>query len=96
MKQVTKSNKDKPIIKPVRFSRNNPKEIELLTYYENKFSSFGGIVKDLLYKQMMLEKGNVNVTYTAAAEKVIDDKEKKESYSTEIYVDKDDVSDFDC
>ena len=89
-------NKNKPILKPVYFSRSNPKEIELLSYYEDKFSSFGGIVKDLLYKQMMLEKGQINVTYTAAAEKVIDNKEKKESYSTEIYVDKDDVSDFDC
>lgn len=93
---MTKSNKNKPILKPVYFSRSNPKEIELLSYYEDKFSSFGGIVKDLLYKQMMLEKGQINVTYTAAAEKVIDNKEKKESYSTEIYVDKDDVSDFDC
>ena len=53
-------------------------------------------VKDLLYKQMMLEKGNVNVTYTTSTEKVIDNKEKEESYSTEMYVDKDDVSDFDC
>ena len=45
---------------------------------------------------MMLEKGNVNVTYTTSTEKVIDNKEKEESYSTEMYVDKDDVSDFDC
>ena len=44
----------------------------------------------------MLEKGNVNVTYTTSTEKVIDNKEKEESYSTEMYVDKDDVSDFDC
>ena len=96
MKQVKTTNKNKPIIKPVYFSRSNPKELELLTYYENKFSSFGGIVKELLYKQMMLEKGNVNVTYTTSTEKVIDNKEKEESYSTEMYVDKDDVSDFDC
>ena len=39
---------------------------------------------------------NVNVTYTTSTEKVIDNKEKEESYSTEMYVDKDDVSDFDC
>ena len=86
----------KSILKQVYFNPQNPKELELLVYYEDKFSSFGGIVKDLLYKQMMLEKGNVNVTYTTSTEKVIDNKEKEESYSTEMYVDKDDVSDFDC
>ena len=46
----------KSILKQVYFNPQNPKELELLVYYEDKFSSFGGIVKDLLYKQMMLEK----------------------------------------
>ena len=49
------------ILKQVYFNLENPKELELLVYYEDKFSSFGGIVKDLLYKQMMLEKGNISI-----------------------------------
>ena len=51
------------ILKQVYFNPQNPKEFELLAYYEDKFSSFGGIVKDLLYKQMMLEKGNISIVY---------------------------------
>ena len=53
----------KSVLKQVYFNPENPKELELLVYYENKFSSFGGIVKDLLYKQMMLENGNISVVY---------------------------------
>ena len=88
MKQVKTTNKNKPIIKPVYFSRSNPKELELLTYYENKFSSFGGIVKDLLYKQMMLENGNINVVYS--------ENTKEDDNSISKYVDKDDVEDYSC
>ena len=51
----------KSILKQVYLNPQIPKELELLVYYEDKFSSFGGIVKDLLYKQMMLEKGNINI-----------------------------------
>ena len=74
----------KSILKQVYFSPQNPKELELLTYYEDKFSSFGGIVKDLLYKQMMLERGNISVVYN----------ENKDEISK--YVDKDDVEDYSC
>ena len=74
----------KSILKQVYFNPQNPKELELLVYYENKFSSFGGIVKDLLYKQMMLEKGNISVVYN----------ENKDEISK--YVDKDDVEDYSC
>ena len=74
----------KSVLKQVYFNPENPKELELLVYYENKFSSFGGIVKDLLYKQMMLEKGNINVVYS----------ENKDEISK--YVDKDDVEDYSC
>ena len=74
----------KSILKQVYFNLENPKELELLVYYEDKFSSFGGIVKDLLYKQMMLEKGNINIVYS----------ENKDEISK--YVDKDDVEDYSC
>ena len=70
------------------FNPENPKELELLVYYENKFSSFGGIVKDLLYKQMMLENGNINVVYNENI--------KEDDNSISKYVDKDDVEDYSC
>ena len=74
----------KSILKQVYFNPQNPKEFELLVYYEDKFSSFGGIVKDLLYKQMMLEKGNISIVYN----------ENKDEISK--YVDKNDVEDYSC
>ena len=74
----------KSILKQVYFNPENPKELELLVYYEDKFSSFGGIVKDLLYKQMMLEKGNISVVYN----------ENKDEISK--YVDRNDVEDYSC
>ena len=74
----------KSILKQVYFNPQNPKELELLVYYEDKFSSFGGIVKDLLYKQMMLEKGNISIVYN----------DNKNEISK--YVDKDDVEDYSC
>ena len=78
----------KSILKQVYFNPQNPKELELLTYYEDKFSSFGGIVKDLLYKQMMLEKGNIRIVYNENRDKDIDEISK--------YVDKNDVEDYSC
>ena len=72
------------ILKQVYFNLENPKELVLLVYYEDKVSSFGGIVKDLLYKQMMLEKGNISVEYN----------ENKDEISK--YVDKNDVEDYSC
>ena len=74
----------KSILKQVYFNPENPKELELLVYYEDKFSSFGGIVKDLLYKQMMLEKGNISIAYN----------ENKDEISK--YVDRNDVEDYSC
>ena len=70
------------------FNLENPKELELLVYYEDKFSSFGGIVKDLLYKQMMLEKGNISIVYNENRDKDKDEISK--------YVDKNDVEDYSC
>ena len=78
----------KSILKQVYFNLENPKELELLVYYEDKFSSFGGIVKDLLYKQMMLEKGNISIVYNENRDKDKDEISK--------YVDKDDVEDYSC
>lgn len=76
------------ILKQVYFNLENPKELELLVYYEDKFSSFGGIVKDLLYKQMLLEKGNISIVYNENKDKDKDEISK--------YVDKDDVEDYSC
>ena len=76
------------ILKQVYFNLENPKELELLVYYEDKFSSFGGIVKDLLYKQMMLEKGNISIVYNDNRDKNKDEISK--------YVDKNDVEDYSC
>lgn len=78
----------KSILKQVYFNLENPKELELLVYYEDKFSSFGGIVKDLLYKQMLLEKGNISIVYNENKDKDKDEISK--------YVDKDDVEDYSC
>lgn len=78
----------KSVLKQVYFNPENPKELELLVYYENKFSSFGGIVKDLLYKQMMLENSNINVVYSENI--------KEDDNSISKYVDKDDVEDYSC
>ena len=78
----------KSILKQVYFNSENPKELELLVYYEDKFSSFGGIVKDLLYKQMMLEKGNISIVYNENRDKDKDEISK--------YVDKNDVEDYSC
>ena len=78
----------KSVLKQVYFNPENPKELELLVYYENKFSSFGGILKDLLYKQMMLENGNINVVYS--------ENTKEDDNSISKYVDKDDVEDYSC
>ena len=78
----------KSILKQVYFNLENPKELELLVYYEDKFSSFGGIVKDLLYKQMMLEKGNISIVYNENRDKDKDEISK--------YVDKNDVEDYSC
>lgn len=76
------------ILKQVYFNLENPKELELLVYYEDKFSSFGGIVKDLLYKQMLLEKGNISIVYNENKDKDKDEISK--------YVDKNDVEDYSC
>ena len=76
------------ILKQVYFNLENPKELELVVYYEDKFSSFGGIVKDLLYKQMMLEKGNISIVYNENRDKDKDEISK--------YVDKNDVEDYSC
>lgn len=43
--------------RPVYFNLNNSREKELNDWIESKFTSFGGLVKDLLYLQMQREKG---------------------------------------
>ena len=45
-------------------------------------------MKDLLYKQMMLEKGNISIVYNENRDKDKDEISK--------YVDKNDVEDYSC
>lgn len=46
-------------MKPVYFNLDDEKEKEISDWLDSKFSSFGGLVKDLLYLQMLQEKGLV-------------------------------------
>lgn len=48
--------------RPVYFNLNDPREKELNDWIERKFTSFGGLVKDLLYLQMQREKGFISDT----------------------------------
>lgn len=51
--------------RPVYFNLNDPREKELNDWINGKFTSFGGLVKDLLYLQMQREKGFIKeVTVT--------------------------------
>lgn len=51
--------------RPVYFNLNDPREKELNDWINSKFTSFGGLVKDLLYLQMQREKGFIKeVTVT--------------------------------
>lgn len=45
------------IMKPVYFNLEDKKEREISEWLDEKFSSFGGLVKDLLYLQMQQERG---------------------------------------
>lgn len=59
-------NKEKSrVARPVYFNLNDPREKELNDWINGKFTSFGGLVKDLLYLQMQREKGVIKeVTVT--------------------------------
>lgn len=90
-------------MKPVYFNSANPKEKEILDWLDNKFSSFGGMVKDLLYQEMLREKngvGRVVIETTnealAPVKNEIQDDEENTIKDTYDYVDASDVEDYDC
>lgn len=76
-------------MKPVYFNLEDEKEREISEWLDNKFSSFGGLVKDLLYIQMQQEKGIIKQIVRVEENNKIDNE-----ISTDI-VDID-VSDIDC
>lgn len=90
----------KPILKPIYFNPKNPKELEILAHFEGKFSSFGGIVKDLLYERMQIEKGLMTATYNsdkvAPIKHIDNDIEITESYDVNKYVDENMIEDMEC
>lgn len=85
-------------MKPVYFNLDDEKEKEISDWLDSKFSSFGGLVKDLLYLQMLQEKGLVQRVDAA----VQNNSEVKEVENTEIeydhnyYCNSDEADDFPC
>mgnify|MGYP000304401622 CR=1 FL=1 len=85
------SNQKTKVSKPVYFNLNNPKEKEMIEWLDDKFTSYGGLVKDLLYQEMMREKqGLRKVEYKEVNES--DEKNKE----CEIILTKEDVAEYDC
>lgn len=78
------------IMKPVYFNLEDEKEREISEWLDEKFSSFGGLVKDLLYLQMQQEKGLIKHVST----KVENNSDPNEEISMDIS--DIDVSDIDC
>ena len=76
-------------MKPVYFNLEDEKEREISEWLDEKFSSFGGLVKDLLYLQMQQERGII---------KHIVKPQETESVSNEVNTDINDidVSNIDC
>ena len=85
-------------MKPVYFNLDDKKEKEISDWLDDKFSSFGGLVKDLLYLQMLQEKGLVQRVDTP----VQNNCEIKEVENTEIeydhnsYCNSDEANDYPC
>lgn len=92
MRILAKTTKDK-INKPVYFNLNNEKEKEIIEWLDGKFSSYGGLVKDLLYQEMLREKNGIRIS-------VDNNKyENEKEYITkkdEVVVTASDVADYDC
>lgn len=86
------------IMKPVYFNLDDEKEKEISDWLDSKFSSFGGLVKDLLYLQMLQEKGLVQRVDAP----IQNNSEVKEVENTEIeydhnyYCNSDEADDFPC
>ena len=63
----------------------------MIEWLDDKFTSYGGLVKDLLYQEMMREKqGLRKVEYKEVNES--DEKNKE----CEIILTKEDVAEYDC
>ena len=78
------------IMKPVYFNLEDEKEREISEWLDEKFSSFGGLVKDLLYLQMQQEKGLI--------QHIVKPQENEYVSSNEVNTDINDidVSNIDC
>lgn len=79
------------IMKPVYFNLEDEKEREISDWLDEKFSSFGGLVKDLLYLQMQKERGLIKhiVKPQQGNEDVLNDE-------IDTGINDIDVSDIDC
>lgn len=75
------------IMKPVYFNLDDEKEREISEWLDEKFSSFGGLVKDLLYIQMKQERGLIK--HVAKTEDILNSE-------IDTGIDDIDVSDIDC
>lgn len=92
MRILAKTTKDK-INKPVYFNLNNEKEKEIIEWLDGKFSSYGGLVKDLLYQEMLREKNGIRISVdNNKYENEKEDISKKD----EVVVTASDVADYDC
>ena len=78
------------IMKPVYFNLADDKEREISEWLDEKFTSFGGLVKDLLYLQMQQEKGLIKHISTKI------EKEDNINIVTSVDINDIDVSDIDC
>ena len=78
------------IMKPVYFNLADDKEREISEWLDEKFTSFGGLVKDLLYLQMQQEKGLIKHISTKI------EQEDNINIETSVDINDIDVSDIDC
>lgn len=98
--------KSKRVTKPIYFNPDDSRELEILVWAEDKckFSSFGGLVKDLLYREMKKEQGLIE---TVSIQKVLDkpiepttdnDEPKKDNLKDTLsdFISTDDVDAYDC
>lgn len=89
---VPEKTKDK-IAKPVYFNITNEKEKEIVEWIDSKFSSFGGLVKDLLYKEMIKEKNGIQpIQFIEASNTINNDNDK----ISEISVEANEVESYEC
>lgn len=85
-------------MKPVYFNLDDEKEKEISDWLDSKFSSFGGLVKDLLYLQMLQEKGLVQRVDAPVQNnsEVKEVENTKMEYDHNYYCNSDEADDFPC